>query len=375
MARILIGADLVPTKSNYELFNKKDIERLFGEKLLDVILSADFRIFNLETPLCDKETPIDKSGPTLITPHSVSGCFEKLNVNLFSLANNHILDQGKEGIKSTRETLDSLNIPYVGIGDNLNNAHEPFIFEIEGIKYGVYSCAEHEFSIASETTSGANPYDPLNSFDHVKSLHEKCDYTIVLFHGGKEHFRYPSPNVQRLCRKFVDSGASLVICQHSHCVGCEEKYKGCTIVYGQGNFLFDARDSDYWQTGLLVEIEDNFEVKYYPVRKCKNVVRLADDQDAEQILQGFNKRSLEIQESGFVSRNYSRLVQEYKKIYLLSLIGIDTQKFYFRVINKITGYRYEKYLINKMLSKKKRLRARNYINCETHREALLELLK
>lgn len=375
MGKILIGADLVPTKSNYELFKKKDTEMLFGDKLLDVIMSADYRIFNLETPLCDRETPIDKSGPTLITPTSVSGCFVNIQVNLFSLANNHILDQGQEGIKSTRETLESLNIPYVGIGDNLNNAGEPFIFEIDGIKYGVYSCAEHEFSIATETTAGANPYDPLVSFDHVRSLHEKCDYVIVLFHGGKEHFRYPSPNIQRLCRKFVDSGANLVVCQHSHCVGCEERYNKGTIVYGQGNFIFDDSENDYWQTGLLVEIEDNFDIKYYPLRKHKNIVRLADEQDAEQILQGFNKRSQEILGSDFVSDNFSRLSQEYKKIYLLSLTGVDTQKFYFRVLNKITGHKYEEYLINKCYQKNKRLRARNYINCETHREMLLELLK
>ena len=60
-----------------------------------------------------------------------------------------------------------------------------------------------------------------------------------IINGGKEHYRYPSPDLQKICRKFIDKGADLVVCQHSHCIGCEEKYNHGTIVYGQWNFLFD----------------------------------------------------------------------------------------------------------------------------------------
>lgn len=72
-----------------------------------------------------------------------------------------------------------------------------------------------------------------------------CDYTIVLYHGGKEHYRFPSPNLQKYCRKFIEKGANIVICQHSHCIGCEENYKNGKIIYGQGNFLFDDSDDEY----------------------------------------------------------------------------------------------------------------------------------
>lgn len=47
---IVIGADLVPTKSNVELFEKGDIDTLIGSELKDIILNADYRIFNLEIP-------------------------------------------------------------------------------------------------------------------------------------------------------------------------------------------------------------------------------------------------------------------------------------------------------------------------------------
>ena len=36
----------------------------------------------------------------------------------------------------------------------------------------------------------------------------------------------------------AENGADVVICQHSHCIGCYEEYQGCYILYGQGNFHF-----------------------------------------------------------------------------------------------------------------------------------------
>lgn len=80
-------------------------------------------------------------------------------------------------------------------------------------------CTENEFSSATMHSAGANPFDVLESFDDVQALKEHCDYVVVLYHGGKEFYRYPSPMLQRYCRKFIEKGASLVLCQHSHCIG------------------------------------------------------------------------------------------------------------------------------------------------------------
>ena len=52
----------------------------------------------------------------------------------------------------------------------------------------------------------------------------------------------------------VEKGVDLVICQHSHCIGCLEEYEESTIVYGQGNFIFDYSDSEFWESSLLIRI-------------------------------------------------------------------------------------------------------------------------
>ena len=66
--KILIAWDLAPTQSNFDLFNSGSTEQLLGEELLRIWDSAEARIFNLETPLADSETPIDKCGPNLVAP-------------------------------------------------------------------------------------------------------------------------------------------------------------------------------------------------------------------------------------------------------------------------------------------------------------------
>ena len=369
--QILIGADLVPTSSNFELFKSGDANSLVGENLLECLKKADYRIFNLEVPLCDTLSPIDKCGPALIAPtHTVAG-YKAMGVDMLTLANNHILDQGQAGLESTQRVLDDTGISYIGVG-KLENASRARFVEIEGKKkIGIYACAEHEFTIATEETSGANPFDPFESLDHISEMKKSCDYAIVLYHGGKEYYRYPSPYLQKSCRKMVEKGADLVVCQHSHCVGCEEKYQGGTIVYGQGNFLFDYSENECWKTSVLVSVNGGGEVAYIPLKKQGNAVRLAEGDDAAEILEGFKKRSEEIMQDGFVQSNYSTFADAMIERYLFAFSGIK-RSFIYKVLDKLSGHRMTGYILRKKYTKEKRLVMQNFIECEAHRELIIQ---
>ena len=369
--KIVIGGDLVPTKSNKDFFELAKVVELFGEDLLAFIQYADFRIFNLEVPLTDQETPIPKCGHNLIAPTSTIRGIKALNPSLISLANNHVLDQGEQGLKSTEYTLRKYGIPYIGAGKNLDDACQPHLFERDGIRIGVYACTEYEFSIATNSTPGANPFDPFESLDHIAALKTQCDYVIVIYHGGKEHYRYPSPYLRKVCRKMSQKGADLVICQHSHCIGCYEEYKGSTIVYGQGNFLFDGSDSEFWQTSLLIKvnISDGLKVEYIPIKKTGNSTTMISDTKAEDILKAFCQRSEDITQDGFVERQYNKFVQENIKLYLYALFGFGKwmSMIDMRLMNSM--------LLKRKCSKTQFLTLRNYIECEAHRESLLVGLK
>ncbi len=370
--KILIGADLVPTDTNEALFAAGDAAQLVGKKLQTLLSEADYRIFNLEVPLTDMATPIEKAGPALIAPTATIEGYKALGVDCLTVSNNHIMDQGAEGLASTLDTLNKANIAYVGGGSNLAEAAKPYIAEVCGKRIGIYACAENEFSIAGENAPGANPFDALETPDHIVSLKTQCDFLIVLYHGGKEHYRYPSPLLQKTCRKLVEKGADLVLCQHSHCIGCEEKYLQGTIVYGQGNFLFDHSTREHWQTGLLVQLDDSFEVSYIPLRKQEQLVRAAEGDDAEAILAEFRKRGEEITDPQVLKANYVAFSRTLGQDYLTMLGGKESKLF--RLVNKLLGGRLRKHRNQKRYIKRNSLNIENYLRCEAHRELLQAFL-
>lgn len=367
---ILIAADFVPTDSNVSLFETGNMKELLGEDMLQTLQSVDFRIINLEVPLVDLLSPIDKKGPTLSAKEASIKGYAAIGIDLASIANNHILDQGEQGLERTKALLEENGIACVGAGKNLDQARDPYYVEIRNKKIGVYACCEHEFSFATERTAGANPLDVFASFDAIHTMKKRCDCVIVLYHGGREHYRYPTPYQQKVMRKFVDSGADVVIAQHSHCIGCEEKYKGKTIVYGQGNFLFDYENTECWQTGLLIElnIDDNISIKYIPVVKQDNKVRLADKEKARDILKTFRIRSDEIEKEGRVKELFQKEAKENGAYYLRMVRGNTILD---KVISKLLG----KHYMDVMGKSAARKCIYDVIACESHRDLLLTFLE
>lgn len=361
--KMIIGGDLVPTDSNMKAFETGNLETVVDEKIMDRIANANYRMYNLEVPLSDDLFPIKKCGPNLsATEQTITGIL-KLKPDLLGLANNHVMDQGCEGFRKTISLLKKNGVAFCGAGENLEEAITPYIITEGEIKIGVYACAEHEFTIAGENYPGANPYEPLVSFDHVHNLKKKCDYVIVLYHGGKEFYRYPSPKLQAVCRKFADVGADIIVCQHSHCVGCREEYHGAEIIYGQGNFIFDRASDEFWDSGLLVEVaidENGKSVDYIPIEKQNGKYYLANN---SMILAGFFERSKKILDKDFVKENYADFCKKNAAIYYQFFHG---SSFFQNILNKMN--------LNSF-SKDDLVFIRNFIECEAIQELLIEAIK
>lgn len=376
--KIIIGADLVPTKTNENVFINGNIEEIIDKRIIKRLNDVDARIFNLETPLIDCNTPINKVGPILGTNYSVINGIKQLLPTYLNLANNHIMDHGQKGLKTTINTLKENKIGFGGIGKCLDDANRVWIKNIKGIKIGIYACAEHEFSIATINTPGANQFDFINSYNCVKDNKDLCDFFIVLYHGGKEYYPYPSPNLQRVCRNFIDNGADIVICQHSHCIGCEENYKNKKIVYGQGNFIFDMHNRKECHNGLLLELEvSNHTIEnidYIVLSKDKNGIKIADDSDNKIILKQYQDRSNEIKDYSFVINKYSEFALD-NIIGMLKRADFFSGTVVFKIINKLTHGNLQKKYFDKKYLRKNGLKLQNLVECEAWRELLIAALK
>lgn len=108
--KIIIGADLVPTESNYKYFESGDVGQLIGKDLSEKLQAVDFTIFNLEFPLTDNLSPIAKCCPKLIAPTSTIARIKAITPHFFTLANNHhIMDQDPKGLEETMHMLDQVD--------------------------------------------------------------------------------------------------------------------------------------------------------------------------------------------------------------------------------------------------------------------------
>lgn len=372
--RILIGADICPIGRNMPLFQQGEAKLLFKD-LLPEFERADLSIVNLECPFIQVESPIKKNGPVLGVPTTCVNGLKTAGINMVNLANNHIMDHGFSGLKSTIETLQESGIAYFGAGDDLYRAREIVIREIHSKRFGFIGLAEHEFGIAEKAMPGSNPLDVIDFSRNVHNRQAEFDYLIVLVHGGNEHYQYPRPALVETCRFLVEQGASAVICQHSHCVGCMETYQGAPIIYGQGNLLMDMSSKfETWNEGLLISLEidtldsGKIRVKMIPYRQSDEqpgAHRMPLEQE-NRVLCDFKDRSKSIQDEEFVKAQWNSYCDKHKQQYLNMLHG--KTNLLRRVLGRLDLLQY----LESKASLRKRL---NLIRCESHREAIINVLR
>lgn len=370
---IVICGDICPTPDTEALFLSGDAKGLFKD-LLDVFQQADLLIGNLEFPLTDIGKGVAKCGPVLKGKKECLSVLQIAGFNVLGLANNHIRDCGDEGVLSTLECCRNAGISTVGAGEDAAAAREPLHITVAGWRIGIIAFAEHEFNAASETQAGANLLDLFYSFDQMREVRAQCDYLVVLYHGGIEHYAYPSPMLQKKCRKMVESGADLVLCQHSHCIGTEEQHNDGTILYGQGNTVFGHRSEDPdWNHGLIVKVTldesgpQNKEVTYLPILADKNGVQQVPPDKAEALLATFSERSKNINDNEFIKLSWQKFCSLHKSLYLPLLLGLG------RFVN-VANRKMNNLIIDTLFSISRKRITMNVIRCESHNEVIETIL-
>ncbi len=159
--------------------------------------SADYSIVNLECPVAGEDAKgIQKNGPLLKCSSKTLEAIKFAGFQGVTLANNHIFDYGRKGLMQTISCCKMLEIDTVGGGGSLQDAAKILYIERNEEKLAIINCCEHEFSIASDNTAGANPLNPILQYNVIKKARENADYVVVIVHGGHEHYQLPSPRMK-----------------------------------------------------------------------------------------------------------------------------------------------------------------------------------
>lgn len=220
---------------------------------------ADLTIGNLECWISEGETTPNRMA---VAPAFAAGLASS-GLSAMSLANNHIMDGGEQGLGSTNRVLDKLGIGHFGAGINLSTAAAPLVTAVGGIRIGIIGACDVAKIYARPGSAGIAPLNWRRLSEQVSSLKRNVDLTIVCIHADMEFSHYPSPARIRGSRRLVEAGADLVIQHHPHVCQGVEAYHGGLIAYSLGNFVFNVQDNPYmrnragcdWGAILFVDVK------------------------------------------------------------------------------------------------------------------------
>lgn len=274
---LLFAGDLFLTDILQEKYDRNGISAAAAPELLDVTRSADIFMLNQEFPFgTTGEAVEDKEYTFRVDPKYVS-VLPELGADIVTLANNHMLDFGREPLRETLSALDGAGILHVGAGLNLAEASSLKTIEAGGWTIGFLGATrvipEHSWT-ASRSNSGLfTTYDPTKLLEEVQAAKETCDYVVVYVHWGVERNTEPEDYQKTLARQYIDAGADAVIGAHPHVLQGIEYYHGKPIFYSLGNFIFANRAYETMMAELTLT-DSGVDVRVIPCVSTANQMGL-----------------------------------------------------------------------------------------------------
>ncbi len=226
--------------------------------------SADITVGNLESTL-SMSGPPRQGTDSFGADTSVLEGLRMAGFDLLSVASNHLGDFGNDAIVETLERLDDAGFSTVGAGADFQQAAEPLVITVHGVRVGfVATDSIGETPAAGRNSPGTNRINapprtgPLDRqalgrvADSVRTL--DADVVIALPHWGTQYTNRPEPSQRRIARALADAGVDVVVGGHPHWVQGWENIGNTTVVHSLGNFIFDMDFMRETNEGIFVEI-------------------------------------------------------------------------------------------------------------------------
>lgn len=243
------------------MYGKWNDEELISKDILDFLHSADHVITNVEGPIAEVPTNTTQNGVQQLL-HTIDPAATKvlknMKADIWNICNNHIMDAGEFGVKSTLNIAKEFGAQTIGAGMNIHEARKPVILnEAGGIgMFGVgYQRACRK---ADEDKAGCYSWSDLDDIQQsIDEIKKTCRWCIVVAHAGEEFTPLPSPYTRERYHKYLQMGADIVVAHHPHVPMNYETVGDKIIFYSLGNFIFDTdyqRSQFNTDIGLLIKI-------------------------------------------------------------------------------------------------------------------------
>ena len=291
--------------NNGGIIDNYGVEYIFEPTVNYLGGAADYTVANLECPLTATGTPHPtKSVVFKARPENVTG-LTYAGIDIVSLANNHTIDYGTEGLINTQNILDENNILHSGAGMNSTEAYEPLYLNSNGLNIAFLASCDRTgqynnyqpYLHAGYNKPGFAYMTPYYIQQQIQDAEDYSDFIILELHAGSEYSTSPGADYDQIIldnvetnnyllpnqiidmvdqfdisdeeedynlfldvphmwdreiRHFaIDNGADMVIIHHPHIIQGIEVYNNKVIAHSLGNFIFDLSYPETFPSMIL----------------------------------------------------------------------------------------------------------------------------
>ena len=240
-----------------------------------VFRQADAVIINLECPLTDTATPVNKHYIFRGEPQWAKG-LRAAGITHAAMANNHTNDQGREGLLSTYNHLKEAGIEPLGYGTSKSERLEPVIIRKGAIEVALFNSVtlplENWYDL--EDRPGICQASASTLADAIRTFHAHHPATkiIAVLHWGAEMQTSPTMQQRLDAQTLLQAGADVIVGHHPHVVQPLKNIDGKSVFFSLGNFVFD-QSLPIAQQAAMAQVTlsgDSVIAKFLSVRIVRN---------------------------------------------------------------------------------------------------------
>ncbi len=229
--------------------------------------AADLSFGNLETVIRTEQAlhPDYDAKPgqqpyRLSAPLSAIDHLQAAGFDLLSLANNHALDYGADGLSETVSHLSRVGITPLGANPGATSATQPVLRQVGEVRLAFLAfnaVATPEDGLVDRTSWHPARWDPNPALAAIRDARTQAEAVIVSIHWGYEYNLQVDPAQRAIAQSMLAAGADLILGHHPHVVQAVEVVgQDKLVAYSLGNFVFDQ---GFYETGQGVALRAFFD--------------------------------------------------------------------------------------------------------------------
>lgn len=212
-------------------------------ELRPVLGSADVTVVNLESAITSRGTPEPKEFHFRTTPAALS-VLADAGVDVVSLANNHAVDFGPDGLADTLAAKAASPVPVIGIGQRAAEAFAPAVVTVRGTSIAVIASTQvndltvNKYPATDRSAGVAGNLRNDRLVAEVTAARRRYDVVVVFLHWGTEQQRCPDAAQLATASALEKAGADVIVGGHAHRVQGAGWLGRAYVGYGLGNFVW-----------------------------------------------------------------------------------------------------------------------------------------